>query len=209
MEEERLTQIKEDNTYIYGNAEKLVNLSNPEYKFLPKEFYRQVVESLPIVCLDIIAEDANSKEILLIKRTQQPLKGTMFFSGGRLIRGETFFSGAVRKVQEETGMKAEPQGVLGVVNTFFEMSEWDTNNGTQTINVLVYVLVQKDEGVKLNELHSNYDWVPKEKILQDQSALMYNQYVIDGLKLLEKWKKLLLRLDRHDFFSLLDLSEAQ
>ena len=148
---------------------------------MPKEVYGQFVDLMPIVCVDIVAQDEKNKKVILIKRDQHPLKGVYFFPGGRLIRGETFFSSAQRKLKEETGMDCEPVKVLTTVNTFFDTCEWKTRAGTQTINIVVLVSLSEKSvsQLKLNELHSDFIWVDP---LPNQLNL--NPYITNAFSLI-------------------------
>jgi ADP-ribose pyrophosphatase YjhB (NUDIX family) len=51
---------------------------------------------------------------LIVQRAQQPNAGRWGFPGGVLELGETVAEGAMREMMEETGIRAEPAGVLNV-----------------------------------------------------------------------------------------------
>jgi 8-oxo-dGTP diphosphatase len=51
---------------------------------------------------------------LIVQRAQQPNAGRWGFPGGVLELGETVAEGAMRELMEETGIVAEPAGVLNV-----------------------------------------------------------------------------------------------
>jgi ADP-ribose pyrophosphatase YjhB (NUDIX family) len=95
------------------------------------------------------------KECLLVLRSSEPVKGVWWLPGGRLLKGESFFVAAKRKAQEETGLtNVTCIQVLGVWNTFFPTSNWDTGQekGTQTVNPIVLVeLNDVDADVKLDD----------------------------------------------------------
>jgi hypothetical protein len=46
----------------------------PEYKCLPAELYQQVVELLPILCIDVAVERPSDGKFLLVKRGNEPGK---------------------------------------------------------------------------------------------------------------------------------------
>jgi len=52
--------------------------------------------------------------VLLIKRGQAPLLGEWSLPGGLLECGETLREAVVREVREETSLKVEPGGMLGI-----------------------------------------------------------------------------------------------
>jgi 8-oxo-dGTP diphosphatase len=53
-------------------------------------------------------------QVLIVQRKQQPNAGRWGFPGGVLELGETVFQGAMRELQEETGIVAEPVGFLDI-----------------------------------------------------------------------------------------------
>ena len=54
---------------------------------------------------------------LVVRRGNPPLAGRWGFPGGVLELGETVAEGAMRELLEETGVVAEPAGVLTVIDT--------------------------------------------------------------------------------------------
>ncbi len=71
---------------------------------------RPIVAVLAVVLRDMEAET----RALLVQRAQQPNAGRWGFPGGVLELGETVGEGAMRELLEETGIVAEPAGVLNV-----------------------------------------------------------------------------------------------
>jgi ADP-ribose pyrophosphatase YjhB (NUDIX family) len=53
---------------------------------------------------------------LIVQRAQQPNAGRWGFPGGVLELGETIAAGAMRELREETGIEAEADGVLDVLD---------------------------------------------------------------------------------------------
>ena len=106
-----------------------------------------------------------------------------------MLKGETFFDAARRKAKGETGLdEVNCIQVLGVWNTFFPTSNWDTddNRGTQTVNPIVLVeLKQPDVDVKLDETSENYRWIGLDP---DQAkANGEDRYVLEALYRLREW----------------------
>jgi 8-oxo-dGTP diphosphatase len=60
---------------------------------------------------------------LIVERAQQPNAGRWGFPGGVLELGETVAEGAMRELMEETGIVAEPAGILNVHDTIHRDSE--------------------------------------------------------------------------------------
>jgi len=66
----------------------------------------------PIVA--VLAVVLRGEQVLIVQRAQQPNAGRWGFPGGVLELGETVGEGAMRELLEETGIVAEPAGVLNV-----------------------------------------------------------------------------------------------
>lgn len=66
----------------------------------------------------VIAVVLRGEEILLVCRKTPPDAGMWGFPGGKMEFGETIEQAAVRELYEETGVVAEPEGVLTVLDSF-------------------------------------------------------------------------------------------
>lgn len=74
-----------------------------------------------------------------------------------MFRGETFAATAERKIRDETGnqsLAVRAVGVVGVWNTFFPDSSWDSSRrpgreGTQTVNISVFCTLSESAEVQV------------------------------------------------------------
>jgi ADP-ribose pyrophosphatase YjhB (NUDIX family) len=71
---------------------------------------RPIVAVLAVVLRD----EGPHTRALIVQRAQQPNAGRWGFPGGVLELGETVGEGAMRELLEETGIVAEPAGILNV-----------------------------------------------------------------------------------------------
>src|SRR5579864_1043251 len=71
---------------------------------------RPIVAVLAVV----LRGDDTDARALIVQRAQQPNAGRWGFPGGVLELGETVAEGAMRELSEETGITAEPAGILNV-----------------------------------------------------------------------------------------------
>ena len=92
--------------------------------------------------------------LLLLQRTA----GTWEPPGGRLLPGESFESGAVRELYEETGLLANPHGPL--------MSWVGERPGGERLASVFYIGRVRDTGVSLSEEHLDYRWATVEEWLE-------------------------------------------
>lgn len=185
---------KMDPSLFYGDEKQLTKISD-SHRFLPKELYHQMVRNCIICCVDCLIirqNQAGKKECLLVKRASEPVKGFWWLPGGRMLKGETFFAAAKRKAQQETGLdEVTPIHVLGVWNTFFPTSCWDTEteNGTQTINVVVLVELshcgQVIPELQLDETSNDWKWIG----LDPAEAVYFGVdiYIQQALARLHEW----------------------
>jgi colanic acid biosynthesis protein WcaH len=180
-----------DSSMFWGDVNELTKVPQKN-KFLPAELYGQMIRDTIGCCVDALVVRfnplTNRKECLLVERATEPVKGVWWLPGGRLFKGETFFDGAIRKAKEETGLdNVKPIQVLGFYNTFFPTSAWDTIEcqGTQTVQPIVLVEVERAAEVMLDKTSERYRWIglDPEQATKDGE----DKYVIDALLKLQAW----------------------
>lgn len=179
-----------DLSLFYGNVTELTTVTNAR-KFLPSQLYGQLVQDCVVCCVDclLVRRRNGTKECLLILRSSEPVKGVWWLPGGRLLKGETFFAAAKRKAQQETGLtNVTPIQVLGVWNTFFPTSNWDTptSKGTQTVNPIVLVELNDDGAeVKLDDTSEEWRWISLDPDEAQRNG--EDKYVLQALLRLRDW----------------------
>ncbi|HEU0156775.1 MAG TPA: NUDIX hydrolase [Stellaceae bacterium] len=67
--------------------------------------------------IGVLAVVLRGGKALVVRRANPPLRNRWGFPGGVLELGETVEDGAMRELFEETGVVAEPAGVLTVIDT--------------------------------------------------------------------------------------------
>ncbi|MDV3278472.1 MAG: NUDIX domain-containing protein [Nitrososphaerales archaeon] len=79
-------------------------------KKLPDGFYRAHLRHFPVVTVDLVVTDRESR-VLLVKRSSNNLnwKGAWATPGGRVYRNETIREAASRVLAREAGIGASPQ----------------------------------------------------------------------------------------------------
>jgi len=177
---------------FYGDKAELTRITKSRM-YLEASVYGAIVRDSVVCCVDIVLVRYNPelarKECLLVERSSEPVKGVWWLPGGRLLKGETFFAAAKRKAQQETGIsQVRPVQVLGVWNTFFPTSHWDTEEakGTQTVNPIVLVeVLEHGADVQLDDTSENYRWIPLDPFAA--KAANEDQYVQQALLRLKAW----------------------
>lgn len=180
-----------DLSLFYGDVSELTNITESR-KFLPNDIYGKLVRDCIVCCVDIVLVRSNvdgTKECLLVERASEPVRGVWWWPGGRLLKGETFFDAAIRKAKQETGLsQVKPIQVLGVWNTFFPTSHWDTptEKGTQTVNPVVLVELEKQGAeVVLDETSEKCRWISLDPDAAKANA--EDKYVVQTLLRLKAW----------------------
>ena len=79
-------------------------------QFIAWELYRQILEFMPIPCVDI-AVVANGA-VLLVLRDDAPAQGEWWLPGGRILKGEMMRDTAIRKARQEVGIECNV-GMIG------------------------------------------------------------------------------------------------
>jgi len=114
------------------------------------------VKSMPIVCVDAVV--LYKTKYLVIKRNYWPAEHEYWLPGGRIWKNETIIDATLRKVKEETNLKASYESFLTVEETIFESEEKVTKH---TVNITSLVSVETIESFSLDSQHSEYKWFPK------------------------------------------------
>lgn len=123
---------------------------------LSREFYAQVHEFMPILCVDIVVGLQDG--VLLIQRDAEPVKGQWWFCGGRVIKGETLKTAARRIVRREAGIKINCPIQIGFDQTQFTTDPFDHGQGTHTVNFVYVARVSEMDlfNVILDDYHVAY-----------------------------------------------------
>ena len=123
-------------------------------QLIPKNLYRKIVDSMPIPCIDLAVRYKG--KLLLLKRSDKPLKDEWCFPGGRICKNESFKDAAVRKLKEETNLKCKIIRFFGPYETMFKDATFDVKTGTHTINTVALVEVSDISALRLDKSHSAY-----------------------------------------------------
>jgi colanic acid biosynthesis protein WcaH len=123
---------------------------------IPWTLYRQILETMPIPCIDI-AIVANGAALLVL-RQDMPAKGQWWVPGGRVLKGETMREAAARKAREEVGIECHVGPIIHTAETIFP----DGPDGipVHSINSCFFMYpVSAEFAVRLDDHHGEYRWV--------------------------------------------------
>lgn len=131
--------------------------------FIDETLYRQLVELVPIPCVDIaiIADGA----VLLVQRGDAPARGEWWLPGGRVHKGETMRQTAMRKAREEVGIDCHVGPIVHTAETLFP---------------------DGPHGIPVHSINSCFFLYPKERIAEPvldnhHAAFRWVRSIPDGL----------------------------
>lgn len=104
-------------------------------KEIPTDFYSKIVDTIPILCVDVLIKDKD--KFLFVKREREPLKGRWWVPGGRVLKGETITAAAKRKMKEELGINVKVLEPLGYYEKHFKENEFWLESGIHTVSIVV------------------------------------------------------------------------
>lgn len=113
---------------------------------IPREIYTTIVEYIPIPTVDLLFLNSQN-QLLLAKRTNEPLKWVYYLPGGRVFKWERSIDTAQRKAQEELWINIDTGKLrfIGVYDDIFENSAFE-NISTHCIPVTyAYRLTLEEE----------------------------------------------------------------
>ncbi len=131
--------------------------------WLPSEVFRTVVESTPLVSIDLIVENQQN-EILLGQRLNRPAQGYWFVPGGRVLKNEALDDAFLRLTHSELGRAFERKQAqfLGVYEHFYTDSVFGTEESDPDTHYVVLgyriKLMDDHDLAPLSEQHSGYRW---------------------------------------------------
>lgn len=124
-------------------------------KKIPEKIYKEIHRSLPIACVDIVI--TNGKEFLLMKRRNQPQKGTWWLPGGRVLKNELLEDAVTRFLKKEIGLTGKTDNFLGFQELFFSPGYFPNINA-HTIGFVFKVKISPNSRISFDKQHSEARW---------------------------------------------------
>jgi colanic acid biosynthesis protein WcaH len=142
--------------YDYNEESGLIK-HPPEIEHIEDEMYNVILEKMPIFCVDWLISCKG--KFLLLKRTQQPLKGDYWLIGGRLQKNETIDEAGYRLQGREIGRYCGKGTPIGFSNYFFPVLA--DSRATHTPAVSFLVEVEEEFVPILDDTEDEYIWTDK------------------------------------------------
>ena len=148
--------------------------------FLKKSVFTTVIDSTPLVSIDLLIENTDGK-ILLGYRNNRPAKGYWFVPGGRIQKGESMDDAFQRLTQSEIGevFKRENAIFLGPYEHFYDDYVFGEDVSTHYV-VLGYKLIcDIDLSTLPSAQHNEYKWFDKSEMLAHSHVHMHSKWYIN------------------------------
>ncbi|WP_406828069.1 GDP-mannose mannosyl hydrolase [Microbulbifer sp. ARAS458-1] len=154
-------------------------------KKLPREIFKTVVSSTPLVSIDLVVRN-DLGEILLGERLNRPAQGCWFVPGGRIVKNESLADAFLRLTEEELGVAVpvEQAEFIGPFEHFYSDSVFGAaeSEGVSTHYVVLgySIKLNLDVAALPNQQHGNYRWWPEESLLADPSVHKHSKWYLDA-----------------------------
>lgn len=126
--------------------------------FIDDEKFKVVLNSTPLVSIDLLISDSNGK-VLLGQRRNRPAQGYWFVPGGRILKNESLAAAFERLTVNELGrcFSISCARLKGPFDHFYGDCVFGAETSTHYVAIAYHLLV--DTLVDLPaEQHSNYRW---------------------------------------------------
>ena len=123
---------------------------------IPGQEYRAILERMPVLCVDAIIQN-NKSQYLLVRRTNEPLKGEYWVPGGRVLKNETLHEAVIRKVRQELGVNSHVVMPVGIYEDFFNKSEFGLETGLHTVS-MVFLMIAENYEIHTDNQSDDWGW---------------------------------------------------
>jgi colanic acid biosynthesis protein WcaH len=98
---------------------------------IEEELYKKIVDAVPLLTVDVIVKHDN--KYVLVKRDNDPLKGFWWVCGGRVLKGESIWEAAMRKVKEDIDCNVDSLELIGIYEDSYAESAFGVPTATTSI----------------------------------------------------------------------------
>ncbi|AXY02099.1 GDP-mannose mannosyl hydrolase [Vibrio alfacsensis] len=146
--------------------------------FLSKQRFSQVIESTPLVSIDLIIED-ESGQVLLGERLNRPAQGFWFVPGGRILKNEKLEDAFVRLTQEELGHEfvLSQAKLLGPYTHLYDDNVFGNEFTTHYVAIAYKLVVIRSKlNLPMDVQHSRYRWYDKNELLTSDKVHIHTKW---------------------------------
>ena len=146
--------------------------------FLSKQRFSQVIESTPLVSIDLVIED-ESGQVLLGERLNRPAQGFWFVPGGRILKDEKLEDAFARLTFEELGheFKLSQATLLGPYTHLYDDNVFGNEFTTHYVAIAYKLIVVRSElSLPMDVQHSRYHWFEQDKLLTSDKVHIHTKW---------------------------------
>lgn len=147
--------------------------------YLEKEIFETVIESTPLISVDLVVKSSEGK-YLLGYRTNKPAKGAWFVPGGRIFKNERIDDAFTRLCQNELGLSFSRKQAhfLGAYEHFYDDCVFGEHISTHYVVLGYEIIVDISiEGLP-NEQHNQYQWFTLEELLLHDNVHKHSKWYL-------------------------------
>ena len=140
--------------------------------FLDKETFSTVIESTPLVSIDLVVKNKQGKA-LLGERLNKPAQGFWFVPGGRILKNESLVDAFKRLTAEELGqtLSIEQAQLLGPFDHFYNDNVFGDAFSTHYVAIAYELTLETEvDQLPLNVQHESYQWFDIDDLLQNDNV---------------------------------------
>jgi colanic acid biosynthesis protein WcaH len=141
---------------------------------LDEPTFNTIIENAPLISIDLCLLCRG--EILLCKRSNEPLSGEWFTPGGRLYKNEMWQNALLRILRTElslAGLAVEDFTLMGLWDHFYSNSIFNQDSSTHYVNLPHYSEFKSHPEIVLDDQHSECKWFDVSVVSNDEKFHPY------------------------------------
>jgi len=149
--------------------------------FLDKETFSTVIESTPLVSIDLVVKNKHG-QALLGERLNKPAKGYWFVPGGRILKDESMADAFKRLTKEELGQafSINQAELLGPFDHFYSDNVFGDEFSTHYVAIAYVLTLDTDlEELPLDVQHGSYKWFEIDSLLNDEKVHLHTKWYFE------------------------------
>lgn len=150
--------------------------------FLDKETFSTVINSTPLVSIDLVVVNQNG-QVLLGQRLNRPAQGYWFVPGGRILKNELLAIAFQRLTLNELGTQfnIEQAQLLGPYTHLYDDYVFGIEINTHYVAIAYQLSVNSvDLNLPLDEQHDNYKWLSVDELLVADNVHKHSKWYFEG-----------------------------
>jgi ADP-ribose pyrophosphatase YjhB (NUDIX family) len=137
-----------------------------EREQLSSESYTSALNSMILVCTDVLLVKAQEKLVLLVKRIRKPMKDEWWFIGGRRRAFKTILESVILTFQRETTLNIYPERFVYIGDFEFMFKDRHQEPQAMGTHTLSHTFALELDGDELDQVEQNLDKGEYESKLQ-------------------------------------------